>query len=219
MVERGRKTGTDLTRAERGERTRARLIEATIVSIARDGVSGASITRITAIAGVSQGLVRHYFGSKRQLIAEAFSQLADEFRDFLGMRIDQPSGSLSAREQLIDIAVRTFDDLGGVHDRQYAWFGFWALARSDENLTAINRQLQSDIVEFLGSLASDAAAERGLSIDANAAGRELAAVLDGSWLHFTVGSEDYTRREAERICLAYVTWLLGPMGDQGKGST
>ena len=42
------------------------------------GPAGVSIERITDAAGVSRGLVRHHFGSKRQLLLEAFRRLADE---------------------------------------------------------------------------------------------------------------------------------------------
>ena len=44
---------------ERGEAMQARLVEATIASIAQDGLAGASIEKITRRAGVSRGLVRH----------------------------------------------------------------------------------------------------------------------------------------------------------------
>ena len=54
-----------------------RLIEATILCMANHGPAGVSIERITDAAGVSRGLVRHHFGSKRQLLLEAFQRLAD----------------------------------------------------------------------------------------------------------------------------------------------
>src|SRR5664280_1124045 len=64
---------------------RARLVEATISSIAQDGLAGASIEKITRRAGVSRGLVRHYFGAKSNLLAEAFQKLAQDYREMLGM--------------------------------------------------------------------------------------------------------------------------------------
>jgi AcrR family transcriptional regulator len=54
-----------------------RLIEATILCMANYGPAGVSIERITDAAGVSRGLVRHHFGSKRRLLLEAFQRLAD----------------------------------------------------------------------------------------------------------------------------------------------
>ena len=198
-----------VTRAERGQQTRARLIEATIMSIAHDGVAGALVTRIASLAGVSQGLIRHYFGSKSRLIAEAFSQLTDEMRELLGMGSGTARDKgCSARERLDSVVVRSFETLRGIHERQYAWFGFWALARSDDDLARINSELYAETVHHLGKLAADVAAEQGADIDVDAAGRRLASLLDGTWLHLTIGIEGYSRREAELICLEYVSQLL-----------
>ncbi len=60
--------------------SRDRLIEATILCMASYGPAGVSIERIADAAGVSRGLVRHHFDSKRQLLIEAFQRLADEER-------------------------------------------------------------------------------------------------------------------------------------------
>src|SRR5918993_975251 len=47
---------------------RQQLIEATITSISRYGYADATISRISKEAGVSTGIVHHYFGSKDDLL-------------------------------------------------------------------------------------------------------------------------------------------------------
>src|SRR5664280_1878961 len=115
----------------RGGAMRARLVEATISSIAQDGLAGASIEKITRRAGVSRGLVRHYFGAKSNLLAEAFQKLAQDFREMLGMDQSDPLENDRAAElRLRRSILPMFDRLTPAPDRQYAWFGFWALARA-----------------------------------------------------------------------------------------
>jgi AcrR family transcriptional regulator len=189
---------------------RARLLEATIASIARDGIAGASVERITQRAGVSRGLVRHYYGTKSKLLAEAFQLLADDYRGMLGMdRDDELQSAGSAELRLRDAILPMFERLEGGPTRQYAWFGFWALARSDSEIERINHVLYEEIVCYLGGLIAAVASKRGRDVDASAAGRGLAAMMEGAWVHCIVGVEGVSIREAERLCLDYASRLLG----------
>lgn len=206
------------TRAERGEQMRLRLLEATIASMANDGVAGASIERITSRAGVSRGLVRHYYGSKNRLLAEAFQLLADNFRRLLGMLDDCNA------EEVADPALRLrqailpmFERLKGPREYQYAWLGFWALARSDEEIARLNNALYEEIGTYLGTLIA-AAGERP-DVDPPAAGRGLIAMMEGAWLHCLIGIEGVTVPMAEGLCLDYASRLLGSvsLGDPPDG--
>jgi AcrR family transcriptional regulator len=197
------------TRAERGEETRARLLEATIKSIAKDGIAGASVERITQRAGVSRGLVRHHFGGKGRLLAEAFQLLADDYRAMLGMRSEgERKPATSAVAELREAILPQFERLRGVSDHQYAWLGFWALARSDSEIQRINHELYGEIGQHLGGLLATAAAQRGQEVDAAAVGRGLAAMVEGAWLHCLTGVEGVSIAEAERLCLDYAARLL-----------
>jgi len=194
----------------RGEAMRARLVEATIASIAHDGLAGASIESITRRAGVSRGLVRHYYGAKSNLLAEAFRELADDFRDMLGMNESgKPDSDCAAELRLRRAILPMFDRLKPVPDRQYAWFGFWALARSEPQIERLNHALYEEIVAHLGGLVADVARRRGSDLDAVAAGRSLAAMMEGAWVHAIIGVEGMSVAEAQRVSLDYVSRLLG----------
>jgi AcrR family transcriptional regulator len=197
-------------RAERGERTRARLRDATIESIARDGVAGASVERITQRAGVSVGLVRHHFGNKSRLLVEAFQLLADDYRAMLGIGAsDEDVREGSAERRLRAALLPTFERLDGGPDRQYAWFGFWSLARSDVEIQRITKALYEDVVSHLSDLIDAVAAASGSEVDAAAAGWGLAAMIEGVWVCSAVGLERDSAGAAERLCLDYVSCLLG----------
>jgi AcrR family transcriptional regulator len=199
------------TRAERGEQTRLRLLEATIASMAQDGVAGASIERITHRAGVSRGLVRHYYGSKNRLLAEAFQLLADNFRRMLGMLEEgEPDGEVDALIRLRQAILPMFERLKGPREYQYAWLGFWALARGDEEIARLNNELYEEIGAYLGRLIAAAAGED-RDVDAEAAGRGLIAIMEGAWLHCLIGVQGVTVAEAEAVCLDYASRILGPV--------
>ena len=70
---------------------------------------------------------------------------------------------------------------------------------------------------YLGGLIADVARRRGREIDTAAAGRGLAAMMEGAWVHSIIGVEGMSVREAQRLSLDYVSRLLG--GDlDGKPS-
>jgi len=189
---------------------RARLVEATISSIAQDGLAGASIEKITRRAGVSRGLVRHYFGAKSNLLAEAFQKLAQDYREMLGMdQSDSLESDRAAELRLRRSILPMFDRLAPAPDRQYAWFGFWALARSEPQIELLNHALYEEIVAYLGGQIADVAARRGREVDAAATGRGLAAMMEGAWVHNIIGVEGMTVPEAQRLSLDYVARLLG----------
>jgi TetR/AcrR family transcriptional repressor of bet genes len=194
----------------RGEAMQARLVEATIASIAQDGLAGASIEKITRRAGVSRGLVRHYFGAKSNLLAAAFQRLAQDFRQMLLMDVEYaPDGDRAAELRLRQSILPMFERLAPAPERQYAWFGFWALARSEPEIERLNHALYEEIVTYLGGQVADIAARRGVQVDAAAAGRGLAAMMEGAWVHSIIGVEGMTVAEAQRLSLDYVARLLG----------
>jgi AcrR family transcriptional regulator len=72
-----------------GRDVRTVIVEAAIRQFARHGFNNVSLKDITGRAGVSVGLVRHYFGSKEALIAEANRQVVDKLRElFQAMQAD-----------------------------------------------------------------------------------------------------------------------------------
>jgi AcrR family transcriptional regulator len=201
--------GGVVPRSKRAEATRTRLLKATISSIAKDGVSGASIERITARAGVSRGLVRHYYGNKDALLLEAFDLLARDFRKMLGMVNDPNRTGTSPELKLRDAIPPMFEQLRVSRERQYAWFGFWALGRSHRRIAEANRNLYKEILDYLEGLITEAAALRGVDVDSALRARGLAAILEGAWVHCGIGIPGTSVDEAERVCFDYISHILG----------
>jgi len=186
--------------------TRDRLIEATIECMADYGPAGSSVERITGLAGVSRGLVRHHFGSKQGLMLEAFRRLADEMRAAFG-------GEGAAAETDPVAALRTaigneFEDTVASPTRARAWFGFWQAAMGDPELRAVNEQLYAEERRRYSGLFQAAALQRGLQIDHREAGTALVALVDGAWNELILEAAGIGLEEAYALCDHYIDMVL-----------
>ena len=112
----------------RGARTAARLVEATLRCLARDGYSRLSVHSIIAEAGVSRGALFHHFETKRELVAGAMATFLDQSIDRLNDNLQAidadgrggPASLVALMETLrqdsdvileIAVALRTDEDL------------------------------------------------------------------------------------------------------------
>ena len=66
------------TKTRKGERTRARILEAALKLFAEHGYEGTSMRKVAQAAGVSVGNAYYYFASKEHLIQGFYSQLHEE---------------------------------------------------------------------------------------------------------------------------------------------
>src|SRR5579862_4746313 len=80
-------------RSRKGERTRARLLEAAKHVFEDRGFLEARISDIAGRAGLSHGAFYHYFDSKEQVFRELAKQLDDELSEPLESVIFAPSSA------------------------------------------------------------------------------------------------------------------------------
>ena len=185
--------------------SRDRLIEATILCMARYGPAGVSIEKITDAAGVSRGLVRHHFGSKRRLLVEAFQRLVDEERAAFAAgpdTDDDPAATLRT------IVATEFSEELAAPERAHAWFGFWQAALGDPELREINERVYAEERERYVELFREAARRQGLDIDARKAGIGLVALADGAWIELLMATTGFSVEDALALCDHYVDMIL-----------
>ncbi|MFB3117902.1 MAG: Rieske 2Fe-2S domain-containing protein, partial [Myxococcota bacterium] len=112
----------------RDARRRRELIEATIESIARNGLSGTTIAKVAEIANLSAGIVSFYFRTKQALLLATLEHIDSAFErrrlEVLERAGDDPVRQLEAMiEVYFDPAV---SDAG----RVAVWAAFWGEARA-----------------------------------------------------------------------------------------
>ena len=114
--------GSSAAHDEGEEARRVQLIEVTIDSLAEVGYVGTTLAEIARRAGVSPGLVSHYFGDKDGLLEAAFRTLARTLAVRVRARLAQARTPRARVQAVIDtnLAPEEFDQRTGT-----AWLAFW----------------------------------------------------------------------------------------------
>lgn len=191
---------------------RRALIEATAQCLAERGHAATSVREVCARAGVSLGLVRHYFGGIDALIAETYRFIGGHVSDTLATALDAADTTPEARlRAFIDASFRppVLDP-----DLLSIWLSFWALVRRDEAIRRIHRDVYAAYRRRLEGLIAEAAAARSRRIDTALAALAFTAMLDGLWLELCLDPSVFTPDDAVRIANGWVDGLLsgGSMG-------
>ncbi|WP_369825802.1 TetR/AcrR family transcriptional regulator [Caulobacter sp. BP25] len=177
------------------------LVAAAESVLAREGVGGASVRAICAEAGVSPGLLRHYFEGVDELIACAY--------ETVGQRID---GALEAalaaapptpRARLLAYLTASFAPPVLDPNLLAAWIGFWSLVKTKQRMAAIHAASYADFRARLERLLAEAGAR-----DTRPAAIALTATVDGLWLELCLDPTTFGPGEAAGIIArALGAWL------------
>jgi transcriptional repressor BetI len=176
---------------------RRQLIDATIRTIHELGYEKVTLGRVARTAGISPGLVPHYFRDKQGLLEATMRHIAEELRMELSRHLAEAHGP---RERLTAILNANFAARCFAPEIASAWLAFWGQAHSDPNLTrmqrVMRRRLRSNLARPLRELVPDAEARRiamGLSI-----------FIDGLSLRHALGEEGLDRERAHAFARDYL---------------
>jgi AcrR family transcriptional regulator len=183
---------------------RASLIAATARVLARRGVAGASVRAIAGEAGVTHGLLGHYFGGVDALVAETYRHIDALVTAAVGAAVDAAGDDPRAR--LEAYVAATFRPPIADADLLATWIAFWGLVPADPAIAALHAQSYADYRARLAELleACGIPAER-----AGALAIGLTALVDGLWLELCLSAgEVFTAGEALAIALSHLDALL-----------
>lgn len=160
---------------------RRQLIEATIASIHEHGFADATVSRISRAAGVSAGIVHHYFGGKNELLEASMRSLLSDLREATRRRLLR---ARSARARVRAIIDANFAPEQFAPQAVTAWLAFWAQVPHTPRLARLqhinDRRLRSNLRHALKQLTTPLEAERITD--------GLAAMIDGLWLQCALTS-------------------------------
>ncbi len=197
-------------RREPAEQRKEALILATLSLIAEQGVQGATVRAIAQRAEVTQGLIRHYFSSKEDLITAAYEY---HMRKMTELTDASSAGAhASCRSRLMAFVVAGLE-LPVVDPRSVSlWAGFVNKIREDRRMQEIHEQTYRDFRDRLETLIADALNEanrpatpqllRSLAIACN-------AVMDGLWMEGGALPGAFEPGELPRIGLTSVGAIIG----------
>jgi AcrR family transcriptional regulator len=188
---------------ETADARRHSLIKATAACLAETGVSGTSVRTICARAGVSPGLLTHYFSGIDDLIAQTYRDVTVHV---LATLLEATAAAGKApRDRLIAFVTASFRPPVADPSLLATWLAFWSLVKTDSDIAAIHRQAYREYRSSVELLLGDC----GLSAEqAGPAAIALSALVDGLWLELTLDPSTFSAGQAEAIAIRWVDVLL-----------
>lgn len=185
---------------------RQQLIDATIESVAELGLQGTTINSISKKAGLSSGIISHYFGGKQGLIEATVRYLLTSLKQAL---LNQVTPQTSPEQRLMFIVEANFSRIQQQSNNTKTWLSFWAHSMHDAQLHRLqnvnSKRLFSNLLSSFKQLMSDS--------DANLAAELSAAMIDGLWLRAVLSKSDQDQFEhCEQLVKDYIRSLIKQYG-------
>lgn len=177
---------------------REQLIRATLQTIDQVGLADATIAEIASRAGLSAGIISHYFGGKEGLLNAAMRRILRQLHDAVAERV--AAADDNPRSKLRAIIDGNFDSTQVNPTAMRVWLTFWAASMHDAQLRRLqhanDRRLQSNLAHYF---------RRALPApEAQKAARGLAAMIDGLWLRGSLAGGEFDVDHARHIAYAYL---------------
>jgi TetR/AcrR family transcriptional repressor of bet genes len=173
------------------------LIDATIATIAEHGFGEATIARIARRAGLSSGIIAHYFGGKDALLAATMRHLLTELLRDATDRLKRARTPLERAEAVI---AANFGPSQFNRDVIAAWFAFWGEVPHAPELKRLNdvymRRTRANLKHALRPVAAEPHADR--------IARVAACLIDGIWVRAALTETAPDAEGASRMIMATI---------------
>jgi len=191
------------TRADPDER-RQSLIEATARVLASKGAAGVSVRAICAEAGVSPGLLRHYFSGVSEAIAETYRMTGRNIEAALAAAV--VNAGPDPRARLLAYITASFRPPIADPQLLASYIALWSLSRSDPRVARVRAEVYRDFRSGLEALIAE---HRPDLDDARLTAIALTALIDGLWLELSLGDAPFTPEEAEALAERWLDTVTG----------
>ncbi|MEA2117336.1 transcriptional regulator BetI [Halovibrio sp. HP20-50] len=186
---------------------RQQLINATMASIDEVGLAETTVMRIARHAGVSAGIISHYFGGKDDLLEATMRQILTDLSDAVAVRRHALKDS-SPRAHIGAIIEGNFDRTQVTGPAAKTWLAFWASSMHKPMLQRLqnvnDRRLYANLCHQFRRVMTRS--------DARNAARGLAAMIDGLWLRGALTPEGLDAEEARLLASNYLDQLFAHHG-------
>ncbi|WP_120495950.1 transcriptional regulator BetI [Kiloniella sp. EL199] len=177
------------------------LIEATISSIHERGYSDTTIRLISQKAGVSTGIVHHYFKDKDDLLRATMQSMLSDLRLSVLKYLEQAT---TPKEQIEALISAYLDAHLFEPETVSAWLAFWAHVPHSKDLSRLQniyekRQISTFKHIFKKLLQPE---------NVESASLGLVALIDGLWVRTSLLDSTQGREIAKTVALDYFEMLL-----------
>ena len=195
--------GVKTRRTASSEERKKQLIEATITSISRNGITGTTLTEVTGIAGLSLGLVNFHFKTKDALLVETLAHLAGELRDRWLETVGR--SDLEPHQKLATIISSHFD--GSISNRRKlaVWFAFFGETKQRKSYRECTAALDMERLDTATDLCRALIAQGGYDhVSPQGVGEALEALFDGFWLNILMYPARFSNDAAKAQIYTYL---------------
>jgi len=181
---------------------RQQLIEATLSSIEKHGLQGTTIVTISKIAGVSSGIISHYFGGKAGLLEACVQYLLQSLReDLINNLAKQQTGHKGRLYAIIDT---NFSGLQQSPKAAVTWLAFWTQSMHSEELAKLQKINAARLVSNLKYSLKHLVAKEQVSWCAEM----LAAQIDGFWLRAALSKNEQAYLAGVQTCKRLIDQVI-----------
>lgn len=185
-------------------------IDAAICSLANHGYKGTTVRQIAKYAGVTPGLLTHYYQGKEVLIAESYKYLATQFLDGFQKSINEDVNNPTSTLREFFQNIFAPENLGKKYLR--VWLSFWTLTLTEESLRNTHKEIYSEYTKSLEKILISAYHYNGVDPSQKNM-RSLAigilAMLDGLWLECCLDPDALSRNDNLSIIYEFVESTTG----------
>lgn len=184
---------------------RRQVMDAVIQILERDGWDALTMKSVSARAGVSTGVVAHYFGSKDAMVAAAIRDAYRQFTDDVLQAVEGENRPLGKLVALVDRVVAR-----SVPDWSF-WLALWGKMPFDpvirEELNLVYRQYVMLVEGILNAGAADGSIAKGIRAD-RCAGL-FVALIDGLGMRSELGPHEMPPALQRSLLLEFWAEILG----------
>lgn len=175
------------------------LVKATMAVIDRVGLHAASIALISKEAGVSTGIINHYFGGKHGLLEETMREILRQHSATITSKLAQLPNN-AHQKRIIAIVDGNFVGFQAENQVAKTWLAFWSYSMHDDKLKRLQhvneKRLLSHLkIELKGLLDAQ---------QADIVAHGIAALIDGIWLRGTLNPQGIDADKARAIINDYL---------------
>lgn len=200
---------------------RQQLIDATIESIAKNGISGTTMTIVTRAAGLSMGLANFHFSTKQKMFEATLKHLAEEHHEF--WKKSYAKANLAPEHKLRAIVAAHFHPSICNRKKIAVWYGFFGEAGARASYRKLANEIDAERRDVTTELCRQIIAEGGYDkVDATDIAFMLEGLYDGFWLNILMYPGEFSRFDAMRriedhLALVFPQHFKRPVPRDDKG--
>lgn len=200
-------------RAENAARRRRQIVDATIVSIERNGLAATTLATVAQAAGLSQGVAVFYFKNKQALLAETLRHHYEEYqatwRKALAKADEDPVSGILA-------LVRADFDRSVCNRRTLAiWHAFWGEASARPIFAEISATFDDERAGCMRELCTRAAPAMVDGWEPVTVADSIDSLTDGFWHRiYLAGGVGFDRETALDMTLQFIASVFPGRRDE-----